>query len=524
MAISEPVLKTDPSIHSLNKVPGLLGVLLLPIAFLVWVVAYRIFLPLPFYSYFADPELAYLFSALELAEFKTVQLHDHPGTLLQLFGVLITACLGMDLTAAFDVPTVNRFRLVWLCFSCAALLLTARLIRKATPDRIVFATAFLLLFHDFHAFAFWGRFTPEGAFFSLYMPVLMLIYAGQRGEGIRRPGQALLVGLVLGCATTVKITLWPVTAFFWLIFWVGDLSPAGYRIKNLLLLSGSSVAAYCVLGSAFAIDRGAQFEWFLSLITESGRYGGISEHGAFLPLTEIATRFFQGLRIQSYTALIPLFALGGWAIIDIGSRTTANKTKIVSAGFLICLAFTFFLYAKHPYQMKYLLPQTLLFTLYFIWRTRQGNPLPAKVKMIIIVMFTAVTLNALASYHVLHIASKDRNLEIARNIDAAIEELNPKVVFFSMEVPHPRMSQAFAVREARRLGPHFEATVPPTSIFRERAADYSRLSGVALPLQELAPETLIVTAGYFEDPRVQLVWADADLRLFMFYVGKDSAD
>lgn len=503
------------------KVIGLFGVLLLPIAFLIWAAAYRIGMPLPFYSYFADPELAYLFSALELAEFKSVQLDDHPGTLLQLFGVLITASMGMELSDAFDAATVDRFRFIWLILSCLSMILTSVLVRRSTSGRIVFATAFLLLFHDFHAFAFWGRFTPEGAFFALYFPLMMLIYVGHQEKRVRGSGQALLTGIAIGCATTVKITLWPVSLFLWLFYWVNDLSPVKNRTRNLILLSGSSVAAYFVLGSAFAIDRGAQFEWFLSLVTESGRYGGSNEHGAFLPPIEIATRFLYGLQLQSYTTLIPLFALAGWAIADLCSPNKDKTIKIVSAGFLICLLITFLLFAKHPYQMKYLLPQTLLFTLFFIWRTRLGIPSATKLKLICFFLFGAVTLNALASYHALHIATLDRVPQIVRTVDAAIHQLAPEFVFFSMEVPHPRMAQAFAVREAKRLRPQFEATVPPTSIFRERAADYSRQTGVSLPLKELKPETLVVTSNYFEDSRAQLVWADAELRLFMYYVVTD---
>lgn len=50
---------------------------------------YFIHVPLPFFGYFSDPEVAYIFSALQLNESGYVQMTDHPGTFLQVVGAVI---------------------------------------------------------------------------------------------------------------------------------------------------------------------------------------------------------------------------------------------------------------------------------------------------------------------------------------------------------------------------------------------------------------------------------------------------
>ena len=489
----------------------------LPIGFLAWLLVYRFLSPLPFYSFFADPELAYIFSSLELMEFGSVQLDDHPGTILQIFGALITAVLNFRIADAFDPVAVSQFRFAWLLIAVGSMLLVIWMLKDAARPLFTFVAAFLLLFHDFHALAFWGRFTPEGAFLSIYFPLTLFAFIIVQKQRLLTIWQIVGVGLLTGCATTVKITLWPVTLFLYFVFWINDPRPVGLRVRRLALLAGTGVIAYFILGSIFSLDRGAQLNWFLSLITESGRYGQTSDHGVMLPLAEIFARFHQGLQLQNYTTVVPWALLGGLAVSDLFSRSASKRVKILSFGFLLCLLLTFLLYAKHPYQIKYLLPQTFLFVLYVLTRLDERPRLPDRVKMVSLLFLAVATLNSLATYHVLHFVTNKRNAAITEKIDTAINKIEPGVVFFSLEIPHPHMARAFALREAKRLAPYLDLEEPKTIIFRERAATYEQQTGSSLPIDEISSGSLVITTGWFNDTRTEMIIGDPELGLFMYY-------
>ena len=71
-----------------------------------WILFNYILNPLPFFSYFSDPELAYIFSSLELSEYGKVELTDHPGTFLQIFGVPTAALASLDFSDAFSLGSL----------------------------------------------------------------------------------------------------------------------------------------------------------------------------------------------------------------------------------------------------------------------------------------------------------------------------------------------------------------------------------------------------------------------------------
>jgi len=182
--------------------------------FALFVSIYYLRNPLPFFGYFSDPEIAYIFSALQLKDFGYVQMTDHPGTFLQLVGAGLASLLGFDFSEAFDASSYQKFRSAWLWFSVLTASSAVYLLwRKIGSSVCVFFAAVLLLFHDYNTLMQLGRFTPEGGFFALYLLVLVLA-AGAAGRARKlNLFEAIGWGALLGAVTTIKITLWPVSAF-----------------------------------------------------------------------------------------------------------------------------------------------------------------------------------------------------------------------------------------------------------------------------------------------------------------------
>lgn len=159
--------------HSVPTQPSNLVTATIMSAIGVWVLFNYILNPLPFFSYFSDPELAYIFSSLELAKFGNVELTQHPGTFLQIFGIPTAALAAIDFADAFDTDAIDRFRDVWLYFCSLSMIGCIYVLKKITTNNLQLVCATLLLFSDYNTLAFWGRFTPEGAFSALYLPILL---------------------------------------------------------------------------------------------------------------------------------------------------------------------------------------------------------------------------------------------------------------------------------------------------------------------------------------------------------------
>jgi hypothetical protein len=486
---------------------------------LLFVGYYFLRAPLPFFAYFADPEIAYIFSALQLKAVGYVQMTDHPGTFLQMFGAGLAALLGFDWREAFDLAAYNRFRFAWLGLTCVVLAVVIfTLWRQTERSAGLLAILLLLLFHDYNTLMHFGRFTPEGGFLTLYLPVLVAACLGAGRARNLRLAEAIGWGALLGAATTIKITLWPVTAFVIGAFLC--LRPQAWRRPHLLVwltVPCAALLAYAILGSIFADDAAGQLDWFLRLLFESGRYGKASEAGSFLPLARIFEYTRHGFGFQSYTTLFPIMALSLWAVWKLAC-CRATGLRCMSGGFLLCLFLSFLIYAKHPYQIKYLLPQTYLFfgfALLCFYRFPEEMPArPAMRGFAAILALVAV--NGLVNFHIVHRFNADRYTRTLEAVDHVMEKVPADRYYFSLEVPHPLTAYGLGVREIPDLQPLFLAKKAPLTVFRERNADYSIPIAAPLPLTQIEPNALIFTQRYFNDERTRLIYMDEALGLFAY--------
>lgn len=483
-----------------------------------WVLLNYILNPLPFFSYFSDPELAYIYSSLELEKFGSVELTSHPGTFLQVFGVPTAAIAGIDFTDAFKPDAIDRFREVWLYFCSLSMIGSIYLLKKLTTNNLQLVSATLLLFSDYNTLSYWGRFTPEGAFSTLYLPILLLLVLRLNSANPISTKSLLGWSILVGCATTIKITLWPVSIFSWILVACHGDSSTTLKIKKGVLFATVSLLAYLILASAFADDRTEQIQWFLSLITNSGRYGGTNSHGAFLPFSQIVEMTWRGLSLQNYTTLIPLILTSAAALIIALKKQTKPSARIVTMSFMICLILSGLIYAKHPYQIKYLLPQSYLILLFFLYLSKlKLVTYHSLVPKALLALTAGATLNSFATYQALHTYIRNHDNLTQQKIDDAIAQVNPSKVYLSLEIQHPLTAQGLATRETKRLIPLFENQTPSSQIFRERENDYKIIHNSPLPLESINDNSLIFTARPFSDPRVQYIYQDLALGLNIFY-------
>jgi hypothetical protein len=241
--------------------------------------------------------------------------------------------------------------------------------------------------------------------------------------------------------------------------------------------------------------------------------------GAFLEIPTILTQLQQGLALQNYTILIPVILFVGLALYDLRQSSPNSRRFQLSVCFLVSLSLIWLAFLKHPYQIKYILPQVLLILFYWLAReTADKTPLPGRIKLIALCLFVGVGFSAFANFTLLHAYSRVTTKENVKVIDRVIQEVNPSYIRFSLEVLHPDSTRAFALRECKVFTEVFRTQVSPSiTVFRERNSSFKEETTGNLPIEQISDGMLIVTRGYFEDERAPLIHFDQDLDLFFYY-------
>ncbi|WP_309383639.1 hypothetical protein [Cerasicoccus frondis] len=467
--------------------------------------------PLPFFSYFHDPELTYILNARQLLADGSVSHTDHPGTALQMVGSGMHLALGNEVDDMLHDDVINSFRNAWRWLSLASaifLILLASRCFSARPWQLLVALG-LLIFDPNTAF-YWTTFTPEGALITLYLPAALLAMMRFCKKGRLHWAECLGWGLLMGALTTLKITFWPLTLFlaFCLLATREKLDKRAYLAPALFF--GAAILTYFPLGSLFAADREAQWAWFMAMLTNSGRYG--SGETGVLPLADILAWARQGYASQGYFPLLIIVLCIGLGLMDIIKGKL--RARILAVGMMGSASLSYLLFAKHPYQIKYLLPLAPLFFLYWCARPAgRSSTWPALAKLLTIAALTGVGVNALAAYSALHHFTLLRHEQVLSKINAALNQLQPEQTYFSHEIQHPLAAKAFAVYGTPYFQPQLDKFALHPHRFSERQAGWKLESGHPLPIKELPSGALVFTSGVFIDPRVQPIFADEKIGL-----------
>ncbi|MEX0329946.1 MAG: hypothetical protein AB3N64_00855 [Puniceicoccaceae bacterium] len=485
---------------------------------------YKVISPLPFYSFFSDPELPYFLNSVMLAFEGQVEHTDHPGTGLQLAGAVLSRLLGIAPAEVFTDSAIQLFRGSWQVVSLLLTLLLVVFLWRSLEQAgrgWMFVCLLALLFADYNSLIYWGTFTPEGAFTVLFIPVMVLLLKRfHKGPQVRVAG-LFGCGLLLGLATTIKLTLWPVTLFVIGVYAITCSGNLRHRLVRTGLFFGITLVTFLIVGSIFAADPQAQWAWVFSLLQNSGRYGHAQEAdpGSFLSASQILQWTISGLRLQNFATVVPMVLLGWLAVADALDRKAALTSRLTALGFLFCFLLTWLAFAKHPYQIKYLLVQTPLFVGFWYQRLLSGSmPFPKYFHLATTALLMAVLMTSLVNQRAVHVVTLAIDQATRPFVDQAITTLQPEMLYFSLEVRHPLSAKAFALREARTFDAVFQETLPPARIFRERTRQYTIDSSGRVPIATPVPGSLIFTVNAFNDHRLRLLHADnnAGLHIYLY--------
>ena len=524
------------------------GAFVLAAGFWVW---RALAAPLPFYAFQSDPELRYYYNSLLLANGRRVEHTDHPGTALQCTGAVIARGLGLKLEDAFEPAALQRFLLVWRVVALASLTAIGVWLARRLKGRggWVLALLVLLVAFDYQTLVYWLTFTPESAFFVLYLPVALFCVLRGRKPVPCSWREGLLLAALLGFITTIKLTLWPVTLFVlgWLAFAQSPLtSVSGWR--RFAGYAGIALLTYAGIASALAQDPAASWRWVLALIEHNGRYGGrygaaAAGAGLFPPWSVGLEALQRAFALQAYTTLpvfggVLLCALWSWRRKDgpaeggaacpqdagwksrVEQRVGGNALHLESArtasvGFIAALLLLFLMFLKHPYQGKYLMPASVLIVLFAAVQVEAGWLPPLRWIRPLCLILGLIVFNAVLSQQLLYNYTIPRDGRICARIDAWLAKAPHDALVFSSRLPHPipayRESAPLELLPlfTRRFGPMF-----PTGTF---SLDFQRVAAPELPALPKVGHAIAFLNTPTADPRWRLVEAVPEDELYVYF-------
>ncbi|MCC5838846.1 MAG: hypothetical protein JJT96_01880 [Opitutales bacterium] len=491
-------------------------------AFGIWFFVYHFFWAQPFYSYFSDPELPYFLNSVQLYLSGTVQMHEHPGTLLQMLGGLIAAVLQINATNLFSIEKIDAFRGAWRLVSFASIVSLIFILCKfneRSKSLWLLPVALLIFVSDYNTLAYLGTFTPEGAFFTIYLPVvlLFLLRVGQTESMTWR--ECLLWAMALGAVTTIKVTLVPISLFAWSVILARSLDSPKFLSRRTVVVSAIlSFVFAAVLSVIFSENREGQLRWFFQLLTESGRYGRATEGGgAFLPFGDIIQHLIAGLSLQSFTLLIPFFVLFSMAVWDLFSGGKTRSEKIHAFAFIAMLLMSLLLFIKHPYQIKYLLTNSVLFLSFWCVRESYCEDRSKRGYPLIVLLLCGVVLNALSTHWLLHAYTKSISTESRELIDGFVETIQPHRIYFGSDISHPKSAKRFGVNWALFFSDEFSEQVGDIRLFSERSFNLrDARSRHRIALESISDSSLIVATNLYSDPRLEILFGDEEVGIFIY--------
>ena len=372
-----------------------------------------------------EPEYAYLFSSLNLAEGKATRYADHPGIPVQLFGAgLLRLRHPLDsrlrAESALRDPEKHIKTMGLALLLCAAVgLWWAGLLAVNATGSLGAALAFQALpFFSPSTLGFsLGRFSPEPLLLAITLPFCALLLSGPKPR---------FWGVLAACGLATKLTFAPVA------------------LLPLFLLSRRDILRYCawtagifmLLTLPMAPLYPDFLKWAWQLLTGKGFYG---QHGfGFVQSVDFWPSFLRIADTETaYMALLALLAalLIRAKLLKRGSPGSNSCGKL-AWGLLITGALGIVLAAK-LYSPRYLIPcvcsasaaAALLYTRADIFALPAISRLHKQVLLGLLGMFTLVSLwNFTVELRFLNLSQRSQ-LEFASASDDAFSDY-PKAYFY----------------------------------------------------------------------------------------------
>ncbi|MBF0122614.1 MAG: hypothetical protein HQL21_04290 [Candidatus Omnitrophica bacterium] len=318
----------------------------------------------PFWQY-CDPSYQYLFNSLKLIAGLSPTHTDHPGTPLQILGMLVIWCLNIGRSSADIVTRVllNPELYLHAIYASLPVLFFATSVMVGvyayhkTQDKMAALLPSLALFCvlSMKSFSYEQPYIPIVANVypeTLLMSIINLFCLGLFGAFFAKTTKresvfVLLLALICGLGVATKLIFLPLL--------IVPLIIASWRMKFVFLLVTG--ASFFLWTSPIMSQYPRMWGWITGLITHSGRYGGGT--------TEVinVSAFFMacGLILLRYWFIV-LPALSGlvWGVIRIQKDRTDRWARFLWATSLGVLA-QFFFVAKH-FDDHYLVPGIGLFS------------------------------------------------------------------------------------------------------------------------------------------------------------------
>jgi hypothetical protein len=473
--------------------------------------------PLPFFSFQSDPELAYFFNAVLLANGLPVEHTDHPGTALQWIGALIARGQGIGFASALEPAVAQRFFTAWRVLALLSAVGTgwmlSRKLRGKTPSAI--AVVMLGFALDYQSFVYWPTFTPESAFFVIYVPVALACVLHGGTWSLPR---GLAAAVAMGFVTTIKLTLWPVTLF--VAAGLAFTQNSGVRAwARLAAFVGVALFTYVLVAMVSAQDPAAQWRWVGALIGNSGRYGAPRAEGGFFPPLSLGFEALRrGFALQSYTVVPAAVAILVFAVASLRrfARERNRAATTWSVVFLAAASMSLLLFFKHPYQFKYLMPVSVLTAIYLA-HSATVDAIPAhRWSWAAALLMAVVALNALAAQNLLYDYVTARDQRVQTRVDRWIATVPHDAVVFSAGLPHPIAACKYTMPVTPGFTREFERKFGRVELAEIQIADFQRIAPTALRVPADARRALAFLATPLTDSRWHQLDASDEDHLYVY--------
>ncbi|NLO90386.1 MAG: hypothetical protein GX410_00135 [Elusimicrobia bacterium] len=288
-----------------------------------------------------EPEYAYLFSSLNLAEGKPAKYADHPGMTVQLLGAAgLRLRHPLDSQARAEDALKNPEKYIKtaglaLTLAAAAGMFLAGLIVLSATESLGAALAFQavpFLSPTTLGFAL-NRFSPEPLLLALTLPFCALLLARARPRTL---------GIIAALGFATKLTFGPVALLPFFVF---------NNRKEMLAYCAWTAGTFILLTLPMAPMYPEFAEWSWQLLSGKGFYGqhgfGFAQPGHFLPsIARIA---------DAETAYILLLALLALVLIRARLSGSGGGEKKLALGLLAAGMLGILLSAK-LFSPRYLIP------------------------------------------------------------------------------------------------------------------------------------------------------------------------
>jgi hypothetical protein len=325
----------------------------------------------------------YLFNSLLIVKGEAPAHIDHPGTTTQVFGAAVLRACGNTsgdqlIEAVLDDPEkFLKYVHMALLIVCALALWISPLLTALRVGSWIIGVLLqlpILFFNTIWHYSIWFGSDLTLIAFSIVAVSLCVLLLGQWEAQIQKLPIAALAGVACGLGIATKLTFFPLI----LTTLVCCKSRETFLVFSASFLVVVALALYPIYPKLSIV-----FQWTLSLLIHSGRYGSGSVGFATDHYTADVATLLSG---EPFVLLIPLFANGIILLLVIQTGWKSLDPSVRRLAFTACMVFVMqtvsFIVMARESLPHYLIPLYVStgLNLVFLWQLvwRHGRPIGAR--------------------------------------------------------------------------------------------------------------------------------------------------